>query len=233
VPLTGLIRDYDFHPPDDVRVFPMPGTGVRRLDHDAVVADVRYGERHRAPHLRLGRAGPGNELKPRSTARGSTSRVAREETEAMENEEWQETVSALVEAKRCLAGAWQILDGTDGAASGVEHALNAALANIDAIYAIEHVNAYNTDVASPVEVQEFWEKHMVRKGSPVRVRQRALYGPAAIRRFSPWRRAAWMGCRRPRNVHRRPRRSGCCSRRAVGGRGGGCRGRGGHRCGRC
>src|SRR5215212_4417978 len=56
-----------------------------------------------------------------------------EETEAMENEEWQQTVRALVEAKRCLASAWQILDGTDGAASGVEHALNAALASIDAI----------------------------------------------------------------------------------------------------
>lgn len=77
----------------------------------------------------------------------------------MENEEWQETVRALVEAKRCLASAWQILDGTDGAAAGVEHALNAALASIDAVYAIEYVNAYNADVASPVEVQEFWEKH--------------------------------------------------------------------------
>ena len=77
----------------------------------------------------------------------------------MENQEWQEIVEALVAAKRCLAGAWQILDGTDGAASGVEHALNAALASIDAIYAIEHVNAYNADVASPAEVQEFWEKH--------------------------------------------------------------------------
>jgi len=35
----------------------------------------------------------------------------------------------------------------------------AALASIDAIYAIEHVNAYNADVASPIAVQEFWEKH--------------------------------------------------------------------------
>ena len=77
----------------------------------------------------------------------------------MDNEQWQDTVSALVDAKRCLAGAWQILDGTDGAASGVEQALHAALASIDAIYAIESVNAYNADVASPVEVQEFWEKH--------------------------------------------------------------------------
>jgi hypothetical protein len=29
----------------------------------------------------------------------------------MENEEWQEIVGALVDAKRCLANAWQILDG--------------------------------------------------------------------------------------------------------------------------
>ena len=76
----------------------------------------------------------------------------------MENQEWQEIVDALVDAKRCLASAWRILDGTDGAASGVESALNAALASIDAIYAIEHVNAYNADVASPVDVQEFWKK---------------------------------------------------------------------------
>ena len=77
----------------------------------------------------------------------------------MENQEWQEIVDALVDAKRCLASAWRILDGTDGAASGVEPALNAALASIDAIYPIEHVNAYNADVASPVDVQEFWMKH--------------------------------------------------------------------------
>jgi hypothetical protein len=77
----------------------------------------------------------------------------------MENQEWQEIVDALVDAKRCLASAWQILDATDGAASGVEPALNAALASIDAIYAIEHVNAYSADVASPVDVQEFWKEH--------------------------------------------------------------------------
>jgi hypothetical protein len=77
----------------------------------------------------------------------------------MENQEWQGIVDALVDAKRCLASAWQILDGTDGAAPGVEPALNAALASIDALYAIEHVNAHNADVASRVEVQEFWEKH--------------------------------------------------------------------------
>jgi hypothetical protein len=68
-------------------------------------------------------------------------------------------VDALVDAKRCIATAWRILDGTDGAASGVEHALNAALAGIDAVYAIEHVNAHNADVASPAEVQDFWEQH--------------------------------------------------------------------------
>jgi hypothetical protein len=77
----------------------------------------------------------------------------------MENQEWQEVVDALVDAKRCLASAWHVLDGTDAAASGVEPALNAALASIDAIYAIEYVNAYNADVAPPVDVQEFWKKH--------------------------------------------------------------------------
>src|SRR5215217_8537384 len=83
----------------------------------------------------------------------------RDERDKMENQEWQEIVDARVDAKRCLAAAWQILDGTDGAASGVEHALNAALASIDAIYAIEHVNAFNADVASPVDVEEFWRRH--------------------------------------------------------------------------
>ena len=77
----------------------------------------------------------------------------------MDNQDWQEIVGALVDAKRSLATAWQILDGTDGAAPGVDRALSAALASIDALYAIEHVNAHNADVASPVAVQEFWEKH--------------------------------------------------------------------------
>ncbi len=77
----------------------------------------------------------------------------------MENPEWQEIVESLVDAKRCLANAWQILDGTDGAATGVEHALGAALSAIDTVYAIEHVNAHNQDVASPVEVQRFWENN--------------------------------------------------------------------------
>jgi len=77
----------------------------------------------------------------------------------MENQEWREIVEALVDAKRCPASAWQSLDGTDGAAAGVEPALNAALASIDAIHAIEHVNVYNADVAPPADVQEFWSKH--------------------------------------------------------------------------
>jgi hypothetical protein len=77
----------------------------------------------------------------------------------MENQDWREIVDALVDAKRCLASAWQILDGTDGAASGLEPALNAALASIDAIYAIEHVNAYNADVATQVDMEKFWRKH--------------------------------------------------------------------------
>jgi hypothetical protein len=75
------------------------------------------------------------------------------------NEDWQEIVEALVQAKRQLAEAWAILDGTDGAADGVEHTLNAALSAIDGIYAIESVHAYNADVASPVTVQEFWDRH--------------------------------------------------------------------------
>jgi hypothetical protein len=77
----------------------------------------------------------------------------------MDNDEWQKIVHALVDAKRCLATAWNILDGTDGAAPGVEPALSAALASVDAIYAIENVNAHNADVASPIEIQEFWQKH--------------------------------------------------------------------------
>jgi hypothetical protein len=77
----------------------------------------------------------------------------------MDNESWQEIVESLVDAKRCLANAWEILDGSDGTAPGGEQALSAALSSIDAIYAIEHRNAYNADVAAPAEVQEFWDEH--------------------------------------------------------------------------
>jgi hypothetical protein len=72
------------------------------------------------------------------------------------NEDWQEIVVSLVDAKRALSNAWGILDGVDGSAPGVEHALNAALAAIDAI---ESVHAFNADVAAPVELQEFWDRH--------------------------------------------------------------------------
>jgi len=37
----------------------------------------------------------------------------------MDNQQWQEIAGALVERKRSLAAAWQIIDGTDGAAPGV------------------------------------------------------------------------------------------------------------------
>jgi hypothetical protein len=77
----------------------------------------------------------------------------------MENEEWQEIVASLVGAKRRLQNAWSVLDGTDGTADGVEQALSAALASIDAIYAIESVHAFNADVASPAAVQDYWELH--------------------------------------------------------------------------
>ena len=68
----------------------------------------------------------------------------------MEHQEWRVIVDARVDAKRRLASVWPMLDGTDGAVSGAER----CAANVDAIYAIEHLNAYNADVASPVEVRE-------------------------------------------------------------------------------
>jgi hypothetical protein len=77
----------------------------------------------------------------------------------VENADWQDLVNALVEAKRSLGQAWQILDGTDGAALGSEQALTAALAAIDAIYGIEVGHGANQDVASPTDVQQFWDDH--------------------------------------------------------------------------
>lgn len=77
----------------------------------------------------------------------------------MENEDWQEIVASLVDAKRCLAHAWQLLDGSDATAPGVEHALRSALAGIDGMYAIEHVHAFNADDATQTDMQEFWDKH--------------------------------------------------------------------------
>lgn len=37
--------------------------------------------------------------------------------------------------------------------------LNAALASIDAMYAIEHEHTSDADVATPIEIQEFWQQH--------------------------------------------------------------------------
>ena len=77
----------------------------------------------------------------------------------MEDEQWREFVDALVDAKRSLSNAWAILDGTDGAATGSEPALTAALAGIDALFGIESSHEANMDVATPAEVQEFWDAH--------------------------------------------------------------------------
>jgi hypothetical protein len=46
-----VIRDYDFHPPHDLRLFRTPKAGVLRFDHEVFVAEVRYGDivvRHHA-----------------------------------------------------------------------------------------------------------------------------------------------------------------------------------------
>jgi hypothetical protein len=39
-----MIRDHDFHPPDDVRLFPMPTPGVLRLDDSMFVAVAHHGD---------------------------------------------------------------------------------------------------------------------------------------------------------------------------------------------
>lgn len=82
----------------------------------------------------------------------------------MENESWQQMVESLVGAKRCVAHAWQILDGTDGPADGVEAALCEALSAIDTSYALEAEHASNQGVAAPAEIQAFWEKHQTLPG---------------------------------------------------------------------
>lgn len=41
---SPVIRDYDLHPPDDLRLFPMPKAGVLRFNDDVFVAEVRYDE---------------------------------------------------------------------------------------------------------------------------------------------------------------------------------------------
>jgi hypothetical protein len=77
----------------------------------------------------------------------------------LQDADWKDFVDSLVDAKRCLGNAWQVLDGTDGGAGGAEQALTAALAAIDAIYGIEASHPANQDVAAPTTVQEFWAEY--------------------------------------------------------------------------
>jgi hypothetical protein len=85
----------------------------------ARVGTLRYPLITRAPCTRVGRA----------TARIRRRGVAvRDKGREMATEDWQQILGALADAKRSLATAWRILDGTDGAAPGVEHAFSAALA---------------------------------------------------------------------------------------------------------
>jgi hypothetical protein len=39
-----VIRDYDLHPPDDLRLFPVPKAGVLRFDDEVLVAQIRHGD---------------------------------------------------------------------------------------------------------------------------------------------------------------------------------------------
>jgi hypothetical protein len=77
----------------------------------------------------------------------------------MEDSDWKEFVEHLVHAKRELAGAWSILDGTDGAAEESEAAIGQAADAIDAIFRVEVQHEWNQDVAAPGDVQEFWDRH--------------------------------------------------------------------------
>jgi hypothetical protein len=58
----------------------------------------------------------------------------------MDNHEWQTIVRALVDTKRTVASAWQIIGGTDGAAPGVGQGAHRSACGFDPIYAIEHAN---------------------------------------------------------------------------------------------
>lgn len=77
----------------------------------------------------------------------------------MTDREWQEFVSALVNAKRSLAQALGVLEELEGPAAGVEQSLSAALAAIDTIYAIETADDAASELAIPTEVQDFWATH--------------------------------------------------------------------------
>ncbi len=77
----------------------------------------------------------------------------------MQNDDWQEIVGSLVDAKPCLANAWQVLDGTDGTAPGLSRRSTRLSRASTLCTRLSTATPYNEDVASPVEVQEFWEKH--------------------------------------------------------------------------
>ena len=63
----------------------------------------------------------------------------------MTNEEWQEVVENLVNAKRRLAAAWSVLDGTDGATKEAERAFSRATDAIDDVYRSEAASEANGD----------------------------------------------------------------------------------------
>lgn len=76
---------------------------------------------------------------------------------------WRRTTSASASAwpasRASRTHAWGVLDGLEGAATGVEAALSEAIDGIDQIYAIESTHEAHADVATPVAVEEFWERH--------------------------------------------------------------------------
>jgi hypothetical protein len=81
-----------------------------------------------------------------------------------DHREWQEFVEYLVNAKRQLAGAWSLLDGTDRATDESQLAFGRATEAIDDVYRSEAASEWNADVAAPEYVQEFWDKTEQRPG---------------------------------------------------------------------
>lgn len=88
----------------------------------------------------------------------------------MNNAAWQDLVEELVAAKACLGCAWRLLDETDGAAAGVEEAVETALRAIDAVYAIERDQPTRDDVATPMVVELFWCMHRALPGFAIGAR---------------------------------------------------------------
>lgn len=78
----------------------------------------------------------------------------------MTDAEWRHFVKALVNAKRELGEAHNLLDGIDGATEAAAESFGAALREIDAIYAAEILaDEYNPASATPLAVADFWKKH--------------------------------------------------------------------------